>query len=126
MRDTEKTEKKVCGSFFSSFFYSSILYLHRPIIRFLTFSLFFRIQRLLCICPLVEVNDFLILHLGSFFLQSTVTMRILCLHGLGTNSKILESQLTTLRSRLPSDWEFEFLDGEVEAQPAPGKRRLIA
>ncbi|KAK0757889.1 hypothetical protein N5P37_009181 [Trichoderma harzianum] len=47
-------------------------------------------------------------------------MRILCLHGLGTNSKILESQLTTLRSRLPSEWEFEFLDGEVEAQPAPG------
>lgn len=53
-------------------------------------------------------------------------MRILCLHGLGTNSQILESQITTLRSRLPSEWEFEFLDGEVEAQPAPGKRRLIS
>ena len=48
-------------------------------------------------------------------------MRFLCLHGHGTNSQILEAQLEPLRASLPSDWEFLFLDGEVETIPAPGR-----
>ncbi|KAJ5715841.1 uncharacterized protein N7483_013022 [Penicillium malachiteum] len=47
-------------------------------------------------------------------------MRFLCLHGHGTNSRILETQLEPLRAHLPSDWEFEFLDGEMSASPPPG------
>ncbi|OJD32105.1 ef-hand calcium-binding domain protein [Diplodia corticola] len=47
-------------------------------------------------------------------------MRFLCLHGHGTNSQILEAQLEPLRSRLPRDWEYEFLDGEKETIPATG------
>ncbi|KAI3400338.1 hypothetical protein diail_3355 [Diaporthe ilicicola] len=47
-------------------------------------------------------------------------MRILCLHGHGTNARILEAQLERLRAKLPHDWVFEFLDGEMEAAPAPG------
>lgn len=48
-------------------------------------------------------------------------MRILCLHGHGTNARILESQLERLRAKLPHDWIFDFLDGEHVAPPAPGK-----
>lgn len=47
-------------------------------------------------------------------------MRLLCLHGHGTNSQILEAQLEPLRSRLPGHWEFEFLDGEMDAPPPAG------
>lgn len=47
-------------------------------------------------------------------------MRLLCLHGHGTNSQILEAQLEPLRSRLPGHWEFEFLDGEMNAPPPAG------
>ncbi|KAM7200714.1 Serine hydrolase FSH [Naviculisporaceae sp. PSN 640] len=44
-------------------------------------------------------------------------MRILCLHGLGTNAEIMESQIHPIRSKLPADWDFVFLDGEQEAKP---------
>ncbi|GIJ97914.1 hypothetical protein Aspvir_000020 [Aspergillus viridinutans] len=47
-------------------------------------------------------------------------MRFLCLHGHGTNSSILEAQLEPIRAYLPRNWEFEFLDGEMETEPAPG------
>ncbi|KAK0611194.1 serine hydrolase FSH [Immersiella caudata] len=46
-------------------------------------------------------------------------MRFLCLHGMGTNPEILESQLDPLRSRLPHTWEFEFLEGEISTNPFP-------
>ncbi|KAK4207722.1 serine hydrolase FSH [Rhypophila decipiens] len=46
-----------------------------------------------------------------------MTTRILCLHGLGSNSAILESQLQPFRSQLPPSWEFEFLDGETTSRP---------
>ncbi|KAK3360959.1 serine hydrolase FSH [Lasiosphaeria ovina] len=46
-------------------------------------------------------------------------MRFLCLHGLGTNSQILESQLDPIRSRLPSSYKFEFLDGDEPTTPFP-------
>ncbi|KAJ5788008.1 hypothetical protein N7457_002998 [Penicillium paradoxum] len=48
-------------------------------------------------------------------------MRFLCLHGHGTNSQILETQLEPLRAHLPTDWEFDFLDGEMAAEPATGE-----
>lgn len=74
-------------------------------------------------------------------------MRILCLHGLGTNSQILEMQtgryckvyssgqradyrLAALRAELggSSVHSFEFVDGSLDWEPAPGmltfKRRL--
>ncbi|KAF3057733.1 FSH1 domain-containing protein [Trichoderma simmonsii] len=52
-------------------------------------------------------------------------MRFLCLHGHGTNSQILKAQLDPLLARLPSDWEFEFLDGEMNAEPAPGVESIF-
>ncbi|CAG8026292.1 unnamed protein product [Penicillium salamii] len=52
-------------------------------------------------------------------------MRFLCLHGHGTNSQILESQLEPLRAHLPTDWEFDFLDGEMEAEPATGVDQIF-
>lgn len=53
-------------------------------------------------------------------------MRFLCLHGHGTNSRILETQLELLRTELPHNWEFEFLDGDQEAVPAKGKAPSIS
>jgi len=50
-------------------------------------------------------------------------MRFLCLHGLGTNADILESQFQPIRSMLPSSWEFEFLNGEEETKPFLGKQQ---
>lgn len=47
-------------------------------------------------------------------------MRILCLHGYGTNGNILSTQLAPIRSQLPEAWEFIFLDGEEVTLPAPG------
>ncbi|RMJ07282.1 hypothetical protein CDV36_013106 [Fusarium kuroshium] len=41
-------------------------------------------------------------------------MRFLCLHGYATNAEVLEQQLLPLRSHLPSDWEFEFLEASHE------------
>ncbi|KAL4917133.1 serine hydrolase FSH [Aspergillus aurantiobrunneus] len=38
--------------------------------------------------------------------------RILCLHGIGTNSKVFEAQTATLRYQLGDSFEFEFVDGE--------------
>ncbi|KAG9239334.1 serine hydrolase FSH [Amylocarpus encephaloides] len=52
-------------------------------------------------------------------------MRFLCLHGHGTNSRILETQLELLRATLPCSWEFEFLDGEFDAAPAPGVKAIF-
>ena len=44
-------------------------------------------------------------------------MKFLCLHGMGTNSQILESQFEAIRARLPPVWDFEFLDGENSTKP---------
>ncbi|KAJ3957696.1 hypothetical protein N0V92_005715 [Colletotrichum tropicale] len=52
-------------------------------------------------------------------------MRILCLHGHGTNARILESQLERLRAKLPHDWIFDFLDGEHVAPPAPAVEAIF-
>ncbi|KAK7941484.1 uncharacterized protein PG986_013871 [Apiospora aurea] len=61
-------------------------------------------------------------------------MRILCLHGRGTNSDIFERQLeikAPSKSRASHhrliyiDYAFDFLDGEAEVNPAPGIEGLL-
>ncbi|KAL2821420.1 serine hydrolase FSH [Aspergillus cavernicola] len=47
-------------------------------------------------------------------------MRFLCLHGRGTNSNILESQLAPLSSRFSAQHSFDFLDAECPCPGAPG------
>ncbi|KAF2167837.1 hypothetical protein M409DRAFT_53796 [Zasmidium cellare ATCC 36951] len=47
-------------------------------------------------------------------------VKILCLHGYGTSARIMESQLQTIRSMADPEWEFVFVDGEVECKKAPG------
>ena len=49
-------------------------------------------------------------------------MKFLCLHGMGTNSAIFESQLGTILPYLEAHGhEFVFVDGLVECAPADGK-----
>ncbi|KAH7041157.1 serine hydrolase-domain-containing protein [Microdochium trichocladiopsis] len=47
-------------------------------------------------------------------------MRILCLHGRGTNAAIFEQQLQPLIRRLPAHYQYDFVDGPVPVNPAPG------
>ncbi|KAI9662565.1 MAG: hypothetical protein M1821_008732 [Bathelium mastoideum] len=49
-------------------------------------------------------------------------MRFLCLHGMGTNSKILELQTAALRSELgePHAHNFDFVEGDLQWPAAPG------
>ncbi len=48
-------------------------------------------------------------------------MKFLCLHGMGTNSSIFESQLgSTLPYLEAQGHEFVFVDGQIECAPADG------
>ncbi|CAI7583109.1 unnamed protein product [Penicillium palitans] len=49
-------------------------------------------------------------------------LRLLCLHGWGTNQKILQSQLSGLMHELQRDntATFSFLEGDVDSAPGPG------
>lgn len=38
-------------------------------------------------------------------------LRVLCLHGMGANSRIFKEQMSPVRSLLPSEYSFTFLDG---------------
>jgi hypothetical protein len=53
-------------------------------------------------------------------------MRILCLHGFRTSAKILEEQLKPLMRRLPSTWEFTFLNAPNSATGEPDESIKIA
>jgi len=46
-------------------------------------------------------------------------MRFLCLHGMGTNSRIFEAQTAAIRYLLGSEHTFEFIDGAVPTSMAP-------
>ncbi|KAL3474779.1 serine hydrolase FSH [Aspergillus californicus] len=46
-------------------------------------------------------------------------MRILCLHGFGTNPEIMKHQMSPLLKHCDPNWEFHFLAGTVECPPAP-------
>lgn len=48
-------------------------------------------------------------------------MRILCLHGYGTNPEVLKYQISGLRKAADLSWEFYYLPGEVACSAAPGK-----
>lgn len=45
-------------------------------------------------------------------------MRFLCLHGMGTNSRIFEAQTAAIRHNLGSQRTFAFSDGAVPVQMA--------
>lgn len=48
-------------------------------------------------------------------------MRFLCLHGMGTNSSIFETQIAGMCQRLQDQGhEFIFVDGIIECDAAPG------
>ncbi|KAB5578103.1 DUF341 domain-containing protein [Coniochaeta sp. 2T2.1] len=49
-------------------------------------------------------------------------MRILCLHGMGTNTKILAAQTAGIRTALSNTFSatFEFIEGALDWRPAPG------
>ncbi|KAH7032189.1 serine hydrolase FSH [Macrophomina phaseolina] len=47
-------------------------------------------------------------------------VRILCLHGMGVNADIFKVQTACFRKLLPLDYEFVFLQGLAECEPAPG------
>ncbi|KAK6525867.1 hypothetical protein TWF281_010911 [Arthrobotrys megalospora] len=48
-------------------------------------------------------------------------MRFLCLHGLGTNSKVFETQTAAIRAELGEEHEYEFVDGTL---PWPKAKEL--
>ncbi|KAJ9664377.1 hypothetical protein H2198_000306 [Neophaeococcomyces mojaviensis] len=47
-------------------------------------------------------------------------MRVLCLHGMGTNSGIFEAQSEIFRGMLPKHFEYDFFDADHEIQAAEG------
>ncbi|KAL8777960.1 MAG: hypothetical protein Q9194_002266 [Teloschistes cf. exilis] len=47
-------------------------------------------------------------------------MRFLCLHGKGTSAAIFQSQTTAFRSKLSNEFTFDFVDGFLSSDPAPG------
>ncbi|CAG8063108.1 unnamed protein product [Penicillium nalgiovense] len=47
-------------------------------------------------------------------------MKVLCLHGKGTSGAIFRSQISTFRTKLPDDIEFDFIDGPFKSDAAAG------
>ncbi|KAL4867996.1 serine hydrolase FSH [Aspergillus spectabilis] len=47
-------------------------------------------------------------------------IRILCLHGMGTDSTILKAQLSSFLNLLPDDYIFTFPDAPLLCDPSPG------
>jgi hypothetical protein len=47
-------------------------------------------------------------------------MKVLCLHGAGLNASIMERQMAGIIDALGPDYDFVFIDGEVERRAAPG------
>ncbi|KAH8690542.1 serine hydrolase FSH [Talaromyces proteolyticus] len=46
-------------------------------------------------------------------------MRFLCLHGMGTNCQIMESQIATIRYELDNTHTYDFVEGTLPASLAP-------
>ncbi|KAF2230325.1 hypothetical protein EV356DRAFT_509139 [Viridothelium virens] len=51
-------------------------------------------------------------------------MHFLCLHGMGTNSRIFEMQTSAIRYALDSQHTYEYVDGAVLTDMAPGLAQL--
>ncbi|KAJ5732302.1 hypothetical protein N7493_003783 [Penicillium malachiteum] len=47
-------------------------------------------------------------------------MKILCLHGFGTNAQIMKQQMSTLFKYCDPKWKFVFLEAKLECPPAHG------
>lgn len=52
-------------------------------------------------------------------------MRVLCLHGAGTSADIFKLQTERFRALLPSDFEYAWVDGEIETDAAPGVEEVF-
>ncbi|KNG87270.1 hypothetical protein ANOM_004941 [Aspergillus nomiae NRRL 13137] len=57
--------------------------------------------------------------------SNTARFKILCLHGIGTNSEIFEAQTAGLRYQLGEDFEYEFVDGGYDCPAASGIREIF-
>ncbi|TVY80404.1 Esterase FUS5 [Lachnellula suecica] len=53
-------------------------------------------------------------------------MRFLCLHGMGTNSEIFETQSAAIRYGLGDEHTYEFLEATITAPMAPGIETLVS
>ncbi|KAL2871602.1 serine hydrolase FSH [Aspergillus lucknowensis] len=53
-------------------------------------------------------------------------MHFLCLHGVGTNSKILELQTSAIRYALGPQHTFDFVEGAIDHPMAPGIAHLVS
>ncbi|PLB42609.1 uncharacterized protein BDW47DRAFT_97488 [Aspergillus candidus] len=51
-------------------------------------------------------------------------MRILCLHGAGTNSRIFEIQIAALRYELGDNHDYDFVEGTIPWKMYPGVERI--
>ena len=49
-----------------------------------------------------------------------MSVRVLCLHGMGVDGNVFRAMTASFRSSLPSDCDFTFLDGPSICGPAPG------
>ncbi|KAI0376972.1 DUF341 domain protein [Hypomontagnella monticulosa] len=53
-------------------------------------------------------------------------MRFLCLHGMGTNSQIFETQTAALRFELGDNHTYEFVEGAIAAEVAPELQSMLS
>ncbi|TVY30664.1 Esterase [Lachnellula hyalina] len=57
--------------------------------------------------------------------MAVAKFKILCLHGIGTNSEIFEAQIAGLIYELGTDYDFQFIDGAYPWPAAPGIREMF-
>lgn len=48
-------------------------------------------------------------------------MRFLCLHGIGSNAEVFNTQLSAIQAALGSQHEFVFVDGDIPSEAGPGR-----
>ncbi|KAL4860852.1 hypothetical protein BDV12DRAFT_208746 [Aspergillus spectabilis] len=53
-------------------------------------------------------------------------MRFLCLHGMGTNGRAIEPCVAAIRHTLGGHHTYEWLDGSIKTEMAPGIRDMVA
>lgn len=49
-----------------------------------------------------------------------MSVKILCLHGMGVNSEVFAIQTASFRALLPTYYQFQFVDAEQFCDPSPG------
>lgn len=55
-----------------------------------------------------------------------MTVRVLCLHGMGTDASILRAQLSSFLSLLPPSYSFTFPEAPILCDPSPGVEDFYA